>query len=59
MQIVFPLHKRAIVRKRCLHIHSEEALQTYKDAQQVVNVVHNAVLASIIVRLKLIVVVKG
>ncbi|MBE3558455.1 MAG: RtcB family protein [Ktedonobacteraceae bacterium] len=38
---------------------AEEAPQAYKDAQQVVNVVHNAGLASLVARLKPIIVVKG
>jgi len=38
---------------------SEEAPSAYKDAQQVVNVVHNAGLATLVVRLKPVIVVKG
>ena len=38
---------------------TEEAPSAYKDAQQVVNVVHNAGLAKLVVRLKPIIVVKG
>jgi tRNA-splicing ligase RtcB (3'-phosphate/5'-hydroxy nucleic acid ligase) len=38
---------------------SEEAPSAYKDAQQVVNVVHNAGLAKLVARLKPVIVVKG
>ncbi len=38
---------------------SEEAPSAYKDAQQVVNVVHNAGLARLVARLKPVIVVKG
>ncbi len=38
---------------------TEEAPQAYKDAQEVVNVVHNAGLAKLVARLKPIIVVKG
>ncbi len=38
---------------------SEEAPSAYKDAQQVVNVVHNAGLATLVARLKPVIVVKG
>ena len=38
---------------------TEEAPQAYKDAQQVVNVVHNAGLAKLVARLKPVIVVKG
>ena len=34
-------------------------VQVYKDAQQVVNVVHNAGLAKLVARLKPVIVVKG
>lgn len=38
---------------------TEEAPQAYKDAQKVVNVVHNAGLAKLVARLKPVIVVKG
>ncbi len=38
---------------------AEEAPQAYKDAQDVVNVVHNAGLSKLVVRLKPVIVVKG
>ncbi|HEY4388833.1 MAG TPA: RtcB family protein [Ktedonobacteraceae bacterium] len=47
------------VRVHSKNLLSEEAPQAYKDAQEVVNVVHNAGLARLVVRLKPIIVVKG
>ncbi len=47
------------VRVHSKNLLAEEAPQAYKDAQQVVNVVHNAGLAQLVARLKPIVVVKG
>ena len=47
------------VRVRSKNLLTEEAPQAYKDAQQVVNVVHNAGLATLAARLKPIIVVKG
>ncbi len=41
------------------HLLAEEAPSAYKDAQQVVNVVHNAGLAKLVARLKPVIVVKG
>ncbi len=38
---------------------TEEAPQAYKDAQKVVNVVHNAGLAKLVARMKPVIVVKG
>ncbi|GER91607.1 hypothetical protein KDW_57690 [Dictyobacter vulcani] len=51
--------KGVTIRAHSKNLLAEEAPQAYKDAQQVVNVVHNAGLASLVVRLKPIVVVKG
>ncbi len=47
------------VRVHSKNLLTEEAPQAYKDAQQVVNVVHNAGLAKLVVRLKPVIVVKG
>ena len=47
------------VRVHSKNLLTEEAPQAYKDAQQVVNVVHNAGLAKLVARLKPIIVVKG
>jgi tRNA-splicing ligase RtcB len=47
------------VRVHSKNLLAEEAPAAYKDAQQVVNVVHNAGLATLVARLKPIVVVKG
>ena len=47
------------VRVHSKNLLAEEAPQAYKDAQMVVNVVHNAGLATLVARLKPIVVVKG
>ncbi len=47
------------VRVHSKNLLAEEAPQAYKDAQQVVNVVHNAGLAKLVVRLKPVIVVKG
>ena len=47
------------VRVHSKSLLSEEAPQAYKDAQQIVNVVHNAGLAQLVARLKPVIVVKG
>lgn len=47
------------VRVHSKNLLPEEAPQAYKDAQQVVNVVHNAGLATLVARLKPVIVVKG
>ena len=47
------------VRVHSKNLLTEEAPQAYKDAQQVVNVVHNAGLAKLVARLKPVIVVKG
>ena len=47
------------IRVRSKNLLTEEAPQAYKDAQKVVNVVHNAGLARLVARLKPVVVVKG
>jgi len=47
------------VRVHSKNLLPEEAPLAYKDAQQVVNVVHNAGLATLVARLKPIIVVKG
>jgi tRNA-splicing ligase RtcB (3'-phosphate/5'-hydroxy nucleic acid ligase) len=47
------------VRVHSKNLLTEEAPQAYKDAQQVVNVVHNAGLAQLVARLKPVIVVKG
>lgn len=47
------------IRVHSKNLLTEEAPQAYKDAQQVVNVVHNAGLASLVARLKPVVVIKG
>ncbi len=47
------------IRVHSKNLLTEEAPQAYKDAQQVVNVVHNAGLAKLVARLKPVVVVKG
>ena len=47
------------VRVHSKNLLPEEAPQAYKDAQQVVNVVHNAGLAKLVARLKPVIVVKG
>ena len=47
------------VRVHSKNLLTEEAPQAYKDAQQVVNVVHNAGLAKLVARLKPIIVIKG
>jgi tRNA-splicing ligase RtcB (3'-phosphate/5'-hydroxy nucleic acid ligase) len=47
------------VRVHSKHLLAEEAPAAYKDAQTVVNVVHNAGLARLVVRLKPLIVVKG
>jgi tRNA-splicing ligase RtcB (3'-phosphate/5'-hydroxy nucleic acid ligase) len=52
-------HKGVTVRVHSKNLLTEEAPQAYKDAQQVVNVVHNARLANLVVRLKPLIVVKG
>jgi tRNA-splicing ligase RtcB len=47
------------VRVHSKNLLTEEAPSAYKDAQQVVNVVHNAGLAKLVARLKPLIVVKG
>ncbi len=47
------------VRVHSKNLLTEEAPQAYKDAQKVVNVVHNAGLAQLVARLKPVIVVKG
>src|SRR5258708_4060826 len=47
------------IRVHSKNLLTEEAPQAYKDAQQVVNVVHNAGLAHLVARLKPVIVVKG
>ena len=47
------------VRVHSKNLLTEEAPTAYKDAQQVVNVVHNAGLAQLVARLKPVIVVKG
>jgi tRNA-splicing ligase RtcB len=51
--------KGITVRVHSKNLLAEEAPQAYKDAQQVVNVVHNAGLTKLVVRLKPLIVVKG
>jgi tRNA-splicing ligase RtcB len=54
------LAKRDVtVRVHSKNLLPEEAPAAYKDAQQVVNVVHNAGLAKLVARLKPVVVIKG
>lgn len=47
------------IRVHSKNLLTEEAPQAYKDAQQIVNVVHNAGLARLVARLKPMVVIKG
>jgi tRNA-splicing ligase RtcB len=47
------------VRVHSKNLLAEEAPAAYKDAQQIVNVVHNAGLAQLVARLKPMIVVKG
>jgi tRNA-splicing ligase RtcB (3'-phosphate/5'-hydroxy nucleic acid ligase) len=47
------------VRVHSKNLLPEEAPQAYKDARQVVNVVHNAGLAKLVARLKPVIVIKG
>ncbi|HLZ55702.1 MAG TPA: RtcB family protein [Ktedonosporobacter sp.] len=47
------------VRVHSKNLLAEEAPAAYKDAQQVVNVVHNAGLATLVARLKPVIVIKG
>jgi tRNA-splicing ligase RtcB (3'-phosphate/5'-hydroxy nucleic acid ligase) len=51
--------KGITVRVHSKNLLTEEAPSAYKDAQQVVNVVHNAGLARLVARLKPLIVVKG
>ncbi len=51
--------KGITVRVHSKNLLPEEAPTAYKDAQQVVNVVHNAGLAKLVARLKPVIVVKG
>jgi len=52
-------HQGVTVRVHSKSLLAEEAPYAYKDAQQVVNVVHNAGLAKLVARLKPVIVVKG
>ncbi len=47
------------VRVHSKSLLAEEAPQAYKDAQKIVNIVHNAGLAKLVVRLKPMIVIKG
>ncbi|MBA2284174.1 MAG: RtcB family protein, partial [Ktedonobacteraceae bacterium] len=47
------------IRVHSKNLLTEEAPQAYEDAQQVVNVVHNAGLAKLVVRVKPVIVIKG
>lgn len=59
-ELIAQLDARGItVRVHSKNLLSEEAPQAYKDAQQVVNVVHKAGLAKLVARLRPIIVVKG
>ncbi len=59
-QLLDQLAARGVtVRVHSKNLLPEEAPQAYKDAQQVVNVVHNAGLAKLVARLKPVIVVKG
>jgi tRNA-splicing ligase RtcB len=59
-ELIAQLDARGItVRVHSKNLLSEEAPQAYKDAQQVVNVVHNAGLAKLVARLRPIIVIKG
>jgi len=51
--------KGITVRVHSKNLLTEEAPSAYKDAQQVVNVVHNAGLAKLVTRVKPLIVVKG
>ena len=51
--------KGITVRVHSKNLLTEEAPSAYKDAQKVVNVVHNAGLAKLVARLKPLIVVKG
>ena len=59
-QLLEQLDKKGVtIRVHSKNLLTEECPQAYKDAQMVVNVVHNAGLAKLVARLKPIVVVKG
>ncbi|HET8852764.1 MAG TPA: RtcB family protein [Ktedonobacteraceae bacterium] len=59
-ELLEQLHAKGVtVRVHSKNLLPEEAPQAYKDAQQVVNVVHNAGLAKLVIRLKPVIVVKG
>lgn len=59
-ELIAQLEARDVtVRVHSKNLLPEEAPQAYKDAQQVVNVVHNAGLAKLVARLKPVIVVKG
>ncbi|HLI91864.1 MAG TPA: RtcB family protein [Ktedonobacteraceae bacterium] len=59
-ELLAQLEARGVtVRVHSKGLLTEEAPSAYKDAQQVVNVVHNAGLASLVARLKPVIVVKG
>jgi tRNA-splicing ligase RtcB len=59
-ELIGQLEARGVtVRVHSKNLLPEEAPQAYKDAQEVVNVVHNAGLAKLVARLKPVIVVKG
>ncbi len=59
-ELLDQLNARGVtIRVHSKNLLTEEAPQAYKDAQQVVNVVHNAGLAKLVARLKPVVVIKG
>lgn len=59
-QLLDQLAARGVtIRVHSKNLLTEEAPSAYKDAQQVVNVVHNAGLAKLVARLKPVIVVKG
>lgn len=59
-QLLNELAARGVtIRVHSKNLLTEEAPAAYKDAQQVVNVVHNAGLAKLVARLKPVIVVKG
>jgi tRNA-splicing ligase RtcB (3'-phosphate/5'-hydroxy nucleic acid ligase) len=59
-ELLDQLHARGVtIRVHSKNLLTEEAPTAYKDAQKIVEVVHNAGLAQLVVRLKPIVVVKG
>lgn len=59
-ELLDQLKERGVtIRVHSKNLLTEEAPLAYKDAQQVVNVVHNAGLAKLVARLKPVIVVKG